>query len=354
MKPYSQEKTRIAELDVLRGLAALTVVVFHFTTSFEITYGDRHPVTNIRYGVFAVHLFFMISGFVIFMTLSNTRTALDFAVSRFSRLFPAFWAAVLLTQTVVRLYGTTDISVTWREAFINLTMLGEPLHARLVDNVYWSLLIELEFYIIMLSLFLADWLKHIERLVIPWLILQIFTVGAEAATHRPVPQALAVLFLLKYAHLFLAGILCYRIRFAGLSATRHILLLCCLITEFVVQGMAAGLVSIVFFALFYALARNRLGWIAVRPLVFLGTISYALYLIHCNIGYVIMLHLSGSPRAVQLLVAGIIVFFLASLVTFAIERPCQRAIRAWYKNLKQKRGGDLMLQKGAGIQEKTH
>ena len=261
---------------------------------------------------------------------------------------------MLLTQTVVWLSGTTDIAVTWREAFVNLTMLAEPLHARLVDNVYWSLLIELQFYVIMLGLFLANWLRHIERLVIPWLVLQIIAAGWAAVAHRAIPQMLAVVFLLKYAHLFLAGILCYRIRFVGPSTARHILLLCCLITEFAVQGIAAGLCSIAFFGLFYALARNRLEWIAIRPLIFFGTISYPLYLIHCNIGYVIMRHLSGSSRIVQLTVASISVLLLASLLTFAVEQPCRRAIRTWYKNLKRKIGSEIVPQKSTVIHEKAN
>jgi peptidoglycan/LPS O-acetylase OafA/YrhL len=321
------DRNRITELDVLRGLAAVTVMIYHYTAVFQYGRDSKFP-----YGNLAVNLFFMISGFVIFMTLSRTRTALDFIVSRFSRLYPVFWAAVLLTQTVIWLAPLAVKPVSWRVALTNLTMLAEPLHVPLVDSVYWSLVIELMFYAIMLSLFLVDMLRHIERLVVPWLLLQIAAAMVSKATQHPIPQFLEVFFLLKYAHFFLAGILCYRLRFEGLTATRQLLLACCLVTQFALNNLWSGLFAIVFFGLFYAMARQRLGWIAVRPLVFLGTISYSLYLIHQNIGYVIMRSLGTSPRPVQIAVAVGVALLLATGLTFLVEQPALRGIRALYKN----------------------
>ena len=332
LKPDQQlpnASSRIAELDVLRGFSAVVVMIYHYTTIYE--YGID---PGIPYGVLAVNLFFMISGFVIFMTLSHARTALDFVVSRFSRLFPVFWVAVLLSQTVMWLAPSLSAyKVSWREALVNLTMLAGPLHVRWVDNVYWSLVIELTFYVIMLLLFLMGMMKHIERLVLPWLLLQIVAGLWSKATDHAIPQGLAVLFLLKYAHLFLGGILCYRIRFEGLTAIRQILLACCLATQFVVKDVWAGLFGVVFFVLFYTMARQRLGWISVRPLVFLGTISYSLYLVHQNIGYVIMRSLATTPRTVQLTVAMATALLLATLMTFLVEQPALRTMRTIYKKL---------------------
>ena len=81
--------TRLLELDALRGIAAMAVMGFHYTTLYSHETGHLGELPfEVRYGNYGVHLFFMISGFVIFMTLERTRTAKDFIVSRFSRLFP--------------------------------------------------------------------------------------------------------------------------------------------------------------------------------------------------------------------------------------------------------------------------
>jgi peptidoglycan/LPS O-acetylase OafA/YrhL len=327
------DQSRIAELDVLRGLAALVVMLFHHTVIFQNMYGDGRP-PGLQFGVFAVHLFFMISGFVIFMTLARTRSALDFMVSRGSRLFPVFWVAVLLTQTVMSLAPLPVLAVSWHDALWNLTMLAEPLHVPMVDNVYWSLVIELAFYALMLVLFLAGGLRHIERLVMPWLLVQLAAVAAGTWLDYRIPAALTVLLLLKYAHLFLAGMLCYRIRSDGVTPVRHALLAACCATQFAVQGVAAGIFGLLWFALFYALARRWLAWIALRPLVFLGTISYSLYLVHQNIGYVVMRALAAWPRPAQLLAAAATVLLLATLLTFLVEQPALRLIRRLYKKLR--------------------
>lgn len=54
---------RILELDALRGLAALAVVLFHYTTRYDQLFGYSEPLAvNVSWGHYGVDLFFMISG----------------------------------------------------------------------------------------------------------------------------------------------------------------------------------------------------------------------------------------------------------------------------------------------------
>jgi peptidoglycan/LPS O-acetylase OafA/YrhL len=89
--------SRLVEIDALRGVAALAVVLFHYTTHFTKLFGASPPPTiSFSMGHYGVNLFFIISGFVIFMTLEKTLRPMDFVVSRFSRLFPTYWVAIVL------------------------------------------------------------------------------------------------------------------------------------------------------------------------------------------------------------------------------------------------------------------
>src|SRR5947208_2292947 len=93
---------RFAELDALRGIAAVMVVIFHYTWRSEKVLPGANGFTHgLSWGYFGVELFFAISGFVILMTLRQTKTSSDFVVSRFARLFPAYWAAIILTSIIV-------------------------------------------------------------------------------------------------------------------------------------------------------------------------------------------------------------------------------------------------------------
>lgn len=95
------EKRRFVELDALRGIAAMAVVLFHYTSRFgEVFEVEGFGGAPFQYGHLGVHLFFVISGYVIFLTISKCRTGRDFLVSRFSRLYPVYWGAMLVTILV--------------------------------------------------------------------------------------------------------------------------------------------------------------------------------------------------------------------------------------------------------------
>lgn len=93
-------RARLEELDLLRFLAALAVVVFHYMAASKSLWGVQPtrifpsvaPLSVL--GILGVELFFVISGFVILMSVMG-RTAGEFAISRFTRLFPAYWFSVL-------------------------------------------------------------------------------------------------------------------------------------------------------------------------------------------------------------------------------------------------------------------
>lgn len=108
-RPRSSDRFRdgrLAAVDGLRLLAAIAVAAYHFvgtpTPDFWGTDTARdlpdvaptlHPVSG--YGWLGVEAFFLISGFVICMSCWG-RSPAQFAVSRLGRLFPVYWAVVLL------------------------------------------------------------------------------------------------------------------------------------------------------------------------------------------------------------------------------------------------------------------
>ena len=89
---------RLQGLDSLRGLAALAVVLYHYTFGYTQVVGKHMPGLDLiaTDGHFGVYLFFIISGFVIFMTLERSAKAIDFSVSRFARLWPPYLACAAL------------------------------------------------------------------------------------------------------------------------------------------------------------------------------------------------------------------------------------------------------------------
>ena len=131
---------RLAEIDALRGVAALAVVLFHYTTRFVELYAPAAtPSFAVPLGHYGVNLFFIISGFVIFMTLARTQRSMDFVVSRFSRLFPAYWAAIAITYAITSQFGLPGKEVSAMQALANVFMVHGVFRVPHVDGVYWTL-----------------------------------------------------------------------------------------------------------------------------------------------------------------------------------------------------------------------
>lgn len=328
-------KSRLSELDAIRGLAALAVVIFHYFYHYNIQYG--HPSLNVGWSVIGksgVELFFMVSGFVIFMTLNRTEKAGDFIVSRLSRLFPAYWAAIILTFTVVSIFGLPGREVSAVDAAINFSMIQQLIGTPNVDGVYWTLLVEFIFYCLMLLLYSTGKLNNAEPLLIAFICYGIY--AALAIDNRN--EASVEYLFPRNAAFFLAGICYYKLSQHQGSKLTFAYLAIALISTIATHSLKHFIIFSGFFALFYLLINKRLTALNKKPLIFIGGISYSLYLVHQNIGYVIINYayaLDLSPY-IGIACAISISFALAYGLTLYIERPALKLIRTTYKNRKDK------------------
>lgn len=141
-----QKENRILELDALRGIAALSVFFYHAS----IYYKESIYFSFFRFGLTGVDLFFIISGFVIFSSVQN-KSRLQFIKSRFLRLYPSYWFAVTLTfiLIILKFYEKGMINqIPIKDYLINLSMIQEFFGIKNLDGPYWTLYIELFFYLI--------------------------------------------------------------------------------------------------------------------------------------------------------------------------------------------------------------
>jgi O-antigen/teichoic acid export membrane protein/peptidoglycan/LPS O-acetylase OafA/YrhL len=332
---------RLTTLDTFRGLAALGVLIYHYCLRYWEILGPNPNQLPEGHGIFLGTVFpwffFVISGFVIFMTLRRTANAFDFVVSRFSRLYPAYWAAVIITFAVMAIFPISGRTYPLYVGIINLTMLQGWAHQPNIDGVYWTLMIELSFYCLMFCFFTLKQLHRIQWIGLVWLLIQCAVAIAERTFHHELPTIIANSILLGYFQLFFAGILFYQIRSNGWNLFRCLLLGLCVLTHGIVyNSFAAAIEALIFVVLFLLFVCDLLPFLSNRPLIYLGTISYTLYLIHQNIGYTIIYHLSalGLPHWAGVVVAIILSLFLASILSFFVEKPALKAIRDWYKQRK--------------------
>jgi peptidoglycan/LPS O-acetylase OafA/YrhL len=280
------------------------------------------------YGGYGVEFFFLISGFVIYLTLERTSTTAEFAYKRFTRLYPAYWFCVVLTFTVVRAFGLPGLEVSTAAAAVNLSMLNRFVSVPNVDGVYWSLAYELVFYFWIVVLFRLGWLGDLRRTLTICLAVSV----APALLERwlgdaRIPDLVKTVLLTKHCTFFLTGMLLYRVRERGRFEWRDGAVIAAALLSLVVTASGSyALASIVLVALFGLSLHRPPRFLLNRGVIFLGTISYPLYLVHQNVGYVVIRagYRLGLGPDLSVLAALATAFAIASVVTLWIEQPARR------------------------------
>ncbi len=329
---------RLVQVDALRGVAAMAVVLFHFTTRFgEMYSGNPSPTRSLPTGHYGVNLFFIISGFVIFMTLERTKKPMDFVVSRFSRLFPAYWFAIFLTLAITHLLGLPGKLVGLGTALANMIMIHGLFKVSHVDGVYWTLEIELLFYCGMFLLYRLKRLHHIHTAIFALLLLRVIYWVLEHRFGISLPWILFHLLILQYIPWFALGISVYLLAHRNktgvwLPAARTAAL--AITTLLICNSVGVAMLAVVFTILVFLATGGRLTLLCLGPFVWLGSISYPLYLIHENIGWAVMLRLLAInvPVDAAIILTLGAVLLLAGALTRWVEQPAMRWIRTQYKN----------------------
>jgi peptidoglycan/LPS O-acetylase OafA/YrhL len=336
-------KHRLEVLDGIRFLAAAYVVVFHFSAGDRSTWHGPSrelfaPVFHVAsYGWLGVELFFMISGFVICLS-GWGKSVGEFAISRFVRLYPAYWFAILLTTTVLLVDQSRAHALSLSQILANLTMTESYARVPGVDPSYWTLVIELNFYLLVAVTLV--WRGFTYQRVVTfcavWLAVSLLDAVTDSYWYGLLVQPL-------YVPFFVAGIVLYLMHRFGPSLALWTLLACCwacamyrLIDRTAAQHpsgvtlnywISAAIVS-AFFVLLTLIALHKLAAVRGRWLVTAGALTYPLYLLHQQIGETLIRSLDHRlPSWVLLVTVFAFMLLLSWLVQHYAERPLARRVR---------------------------
>ena len=367
---------RIHQLDALRGLAALTVVIHHCLYVFPLLFNDTlaypsswllnlfkySPLHLFWAGSQAVFLFFLLSGFVLSLPFYTAQTPAypAFLLRRICRLYLPYAAALAIAVICDRYFSRHGIdtlsgwfnSVWGEEPSTTLVLqhflLIDHFDTTKIDPVIWSLVQEMR---VSLLFPLLMWLiNRYHWLFLCAMGLTLYCVGEIAHSLYDGATTLEVVaffilgaLLAKYqtlivrlyhripswAHyvLFAGALLCYSSPWwlYPIKALQALPL----ITDFLTVLGGATLMML-------ALASNRLAQIlCLPPLLFLGRISFSVYLYHIILLMVVINLFYGSVN-VWLLLLGVVILTLAvgSLAYYVIEKP---SIALGYMLTKKKR-----------------
>jgi exopolysaccharide production protein ExoZ len=186
--------TRLPFIDSLRGIAAMMVLCTHLLHSTVMDKPLHHilpdPLTSLlRLGSKGVQIFFVLSGFVIMLSLARVtfdrRVAATFALRRQIRLDPAYWVVLFVTAAdlwIERRAGFTvgDPVPGANNIAVNLGYLQALTGQNQIVKVAWTLAIEIQFYLFLLLLLAVANARVVRRTAarvvvvhlraLPWLL----------------------------------------------------------------------------------------------------------------------------------------------------------------------------------------
>ncbi|MEI7577521.1 MAG: acyltransferase [Armatimonadota bacterium] len=282
------DQSRYKGIDAARGFAAIAVLVAH---AIEIaSLATFKSISQfIHLGAGGVYLFFMISGFVIPFSLKRVKTVKDFAIGRVFRMYPLFIVSLAVSITGFMIGATPWLSPKSfvLSAVLNLTMVQEFLGFPSLRGAYWTLGYELVFYCLLGTLFALNRSSKLYKLSPTISVLLILLNLASWVTGR----SLGGDRLIGFAFMFL-GCAYYSYRAAEITKRQIVMITALAVSSISLQWFtsisinANSLATLSHYptmlvavgGFIVALSANDT---KVSPLfVYLGTISYSIYLVH--------------------------------------------------------------------------
>jgi peptidoglycan/LPS O-acetylase OafA/YrhL len=335
---------RIAELDSLRAIAVV-LVLFHHTPFIRQT---PRLVFLSAIGWLGVDLFFVLSGFlitaIILRQVDRSHFFRSFYLRRSLRIFPIYYVSIAfvfaftealfnhpfrIDELIYHLTYTQYVPFYWSDI--------APIHPVLQHT--WSLAVEEQFYLIWpatiwltgrrgllglipLVVFAAVWartqgfnwqllLTRCDGLAVGALV----AVGMERLSRATMIRAATSVAVVASTYVVWGRLLVRFLRSAFPASSPEITNFTSAVNLLVFNVLSACVIALVSL---YA-GHRWLGWLRLRPLAFVGLISYGIYLYHVPVFRLVeKLHLSLPAEAI---VANGISLAVAVMSWFVIEQP---------------------------------
>ena len=343
---------RLPFIDGLRGIAASAVVVYHLAANVGIgsdVFANSWFGKLSHFGFLGVYIFFVISGFVITLSLGNGPVNGSFfwryALRRSVRLDPPYWVsmivalglAVLAQAFIPSLHKELpSASVVIAHLFYAQNILG----MENIVAVYWTLCFEIQFYLVLLLLVWTAQ-KFAAQLTVAgasrapvFLILGggllLYSLGQLAGFWEP---PVAGLFTHSW-YAFCAGSVCLlAVQYGWPKSIVFGVLAAIAAAGLWSHNTAAAATVLTALFIFYVTTRGTASrWLAGPVWQYLGRVSYSLYLLHPTIGWTtvsVLKKVLGNATGVWHGLGYIVIGFAVSLVAshlayLLIEKPSIR------------------------------
>jgi peptidoglycan/LPS O-acetylase OafA/YrhL len=323
----NSSKLYLPSIDILRGIAAISVMLFHFcnykillpdnTASYFLDIKFINQITS--FGFLGVQIFFVISGFIIPFSLYQQDFRIfsfpKFLLKRILRIDPPYIISIIGVLILAYisakspLYKGDEFKVDLIQIFSHLGYFTAFINKPWLNDVYWTLALEFQYYILISLIFSLIinknfYVRNITLFILNFLIF--------------IPVSGLVF---NYVTFFVIGITCF-LFYKNLINQK----------EFYFSIIISVLLTLCFFEWFYALVALITVLLILKSNMsfsignFFGKISYSLYLLHTIIGWKLMnlsarYFTSVESRSLVMVAIIALTIFSAYVMYLFVEKP---------------------------------
>lgn len=319
-----QTNSNIPVLDSLRAFAALSVCLFHFVCTTTDYIQTEWILNTFSVGQYGVQAFFVISGFVIPWSMFNAgykiKDFFSFLLKRLARLEPPYIFSIILALVVLflreKMLGKTNVHM-------DLSLPQVALHLgylipffedyKWLNQVYWTLAIEFQYYILTAVLFVpliksGNWTRYIIY-------------AAVIGLSFIFPEK----FIFFWLPFFLLGILLFLFKAKLIQQTEFYISSAIALGFCFYKYPAASAV----YASIPVLAVLFMEQVKIKGLHFAGKFSYSIYLVHPILGAslinILSHHFTSAAGKFAVILSGIVFTLISSWITYIIvEKPSKK------------------------------
>lgn len=331
-------KSRNQAIDYIKACMAILILLYHYTTRYaEMLNVEPFHFRITNGGTIGVAIFFVISSIYGIRSLEKNKEIklIPYMLKKVKRLWPAYIVAITFTFTVTTLYPIEGLTVKWSDFFINIFMIQRFIGSAAVDGAHWYIAFLLVMYF-WIGVFKKIGIEKKFYIYLIWLgASTIFSseffaglgITQTSIINSKFNAIMNTLLLERYTAYIVAGVMIYFLAEGiGKKWQNYMVLTLCGVRNCVIIGSYTLLIITALSFLVYFAYIGRIKVKNIKVLAYISEISYALYLIHQNIGYVILdiMASKGLTKEIYIIIPAIISILLATLITFAFEKPIHK------------------------------
>lgn len=340
---YTKPAERTYELDLIRFIAAILVVIYHYKSLIVTTMAVNEEFVSglyaiTKFGYLGVDLFFIISGFVIFSSARNS-SCYQFSISRLVRIYPTYWICLILTVLILIITDDKEIPSLFK-FFTNFSLFHTYLGVESIDGVYWTLVTEIKFYICIFVLLYFNWIEKYKLWLSIWLALTVLFFLTEH------PTFFGWFISPYYSPYFISGIIfhlakkdgyeSFHVIILSISAVLSSIYVYDIIDEFsrnitVFDRIIAVIIVLSFYCLFVIISLNKFSIKFNKTILTMGGMTYPLYLLHNTIGQTIFnSYIKYFSPIILVVIISVLILLMSYLIHIYFEKRYSYKIKRFF------------------------